>query len=329
LVASTAADGSQPAVLGYVPYTDLCEEVGLAQLTRATRHAITRVSPPRAVFPAAPVDLSGAISQRLDRRSGNRGGPSNVPETWWGEPSSTPELYAVHLHDAVCIGGRIRHVSRHWHVSGQLIVVDDRHLVDDSFYVRDHARALPRDLLTEGASGYTSHAAIDGVPTRRGLHVLVGSVHGQLGHFLLEGLSRLWLLDRIALDDARFVVYEPELHPWQVPVLAAAGVPVERIEHVREPTRFEHLVVPARATNLHRASSPEQDAVWDRIARRSRARARARRYTSRARVGETSQPRRRRRSPPPGPAGEHRDADATTSRTPLVPSQSCGAASPR
>jgi capsular polysaccharide biosynthesis protein len=169
----------------------------------------------------------------------------------------------------VCFGGRIRKTSRHWHGYGQLLVADDRYLVDDSYCVRDRARSLPRDLLDEDGGEYLLKASLEQAAPRAGLHYLVGAVHGHFGHFILEGLSRLWLLDRLAeRDDLRFVVYEPELGGWQLEVLAAAGVPSDRIVHVTEPMRFERLIVPSRAYVLHRYTSQAQDDVWQKIGRR-------------------------------------------------------------
>lgn len=252
--------------LTYKPYSELCVDTPLAGLLRAPTHAIARLAEPTVVQPSPPIDLAGVVDPKGPTPSkGGEPAASRIAESWWTAPFHTPDLYGACLHQALCVGGRIRKISHGRHESGQLLLVDDRVLVDDSYYVRDRSRSLPDDLLGERDGRLSLRAEPDNVETRSGTHYLIGSAHGHFGHFLLEGLSRLWLLDSLDCSDLHFVVYEPELVRWQLDLLAAAGVPEHRIVCVERPTRFERLIVPSRAYNLHRSSSGAQDRLWQRI----------------------------------------------------------------
>lgn len=246
-----------------VAYEDVCATVPLEDLTVTSGNAIAQIAPSRTVETTPPHDSAGLVHADAPPEPH----PSRFAESWWNKPIDTPALYAACLHDAVCFGGRIRKISAGRHEFGQLLVAGDRYLVPDSYYVRGRSRSLPNGILDVDAKlgRYVLNADLAPLTTRPGLHYLVGSAHGHFGHFLLEGLSRLWLLERLHESDLQFVVYEPELVDWQLATLEAAGVPEDRIVLVGEPTRFERLIVPGRAYNLHVTSSAEQDRLWERI----------------------------------------------------------------
>src|SRR5689334_9120477 len=119
--------------LKYARYSDICTEVPLEKLTEFPANAFTPISEATSIAVTAPTDYSGVIESHThpDAAPNARRAPSNLPESWWGQPLDTGDLYAACLHNAVCFGGRIRKTSRHWHGFGQLLVADDRYLVDD------------------------------------------------------------------------------------------------------------------------------------------------------------------------------------------------------
>lgn len=244
----------------YAPYEEFCEPVPLDGLMSASGDAIARLEPAREVGVAPPVDLAGILEETTDSP-----GPSYDARAWWTRPLTIRETYVASLREATCVGGRIRKISRGRHNHGQLLLARGGRLVDDSYYLRDRSRSLPEDLLEPHRDGgEVLLEDLDDLPLRTGSYYLVGSAHAHFGHFLLEGLARLWAL--ASLDgDLSFVLYEPDVTSWQLALLASAGVAPERVVHVHEATRFERLVVPARAYNLHNSSSPEQDGLWRRI----------------------------------------------------------------
>ncbi|MCP9488907.1 MAG: glycosyltransferase family 61 protein [Solirubrobacteraceae bacterium MAG38_C4-C5] len=265
-------------------YGEVCAEAQVAELAASTRHSVAYVARRHAVRPRPPLEIAGLVT--LPGRP--RGTTGTLARRWWTTPFRTPELYGVCLHHALVYGGQLRKGGVDGHAGGQLLVVDGEHLVPDAFHVRSGRPSAPRDLVKKETDGTWKLLDDEKPVEREGLYYLIGAVYGHFGHFLLEGLSRLWLLSRLARTDPWFVVYEPELQPWQRSFLEAAGVPLERVLHVRTPTRFERLIVPARAYELHKASTPQQDLVWQRIGDFFDGGQRGRRvYLSRSRFAST------------------------------------------
>jgi hypothetical protein len=248
-----------------VGYDELCVPGDLDDLALATEDTIAHVAPAATHHPSPPVDYGGILGPRPPvpkRLTGN----ANHPEAWWTTPLQSPALYAALLHDALCFGGLPdggRHRSVH------LLLARDRLIVPDSYFVRSTIRSLPEDLIEHIAASGPRHGAE--IPTRPGLHYFAGAAWSHFGHFVLEGLSRLWLLERLpdsVQAELRFVFYNDRpLPPWQLECLAALGVAPERIVYLTEPQRFERMIVPSLAYNLHRWAAPAQGAAWERIGR--------------------------------------------------------------
>lgn len=247
-----------------IAYEQLCDDLALDELPTAEVHAIARLAPPSLVTPPPPIDLAGVLRPSAIEEPPR--GRSYEPRSWWTRPIEIPELYAAALRHAACFGGRVRRIDRATHEFGQLVLAGGRHVVDDSFHVRDRSRTLPGDLLERGDAGrHRLRADLGAVTTHPGTGFLVGNAHAHFGHFLLEGLTRLWLLEHLPAQELTFVVYQARTSRWQQTLLEAAGVPPERILCLDEPARFERLLVASRSYNLHRASSEAQDRVWERI----------------------------------------------------------------
>jgi capsular polysaccharide biosynthesis protein len=265
-----------------VGYDELCVPGDIDRLALATEDTIVHVAPARTHHPSAPVDYGGILGSQPQvpkRLSGN----ANHPEAWWTTPFQSPAQYAALLGDALCYGGLPddgRHDSVH------LLLARDRLIVADSYFVRSTIRSLPEDLIQRIAASGPEHRA--DVPTRPGLHYFAGAAWSHFGHFVLEGLARWWLLERLpgsVQAELRFVFYNDRpLAPWQLEFLDALGVTAERVVHLAEPQRFERMIVPSLAYNLHRWAASVQDTMWERIGRAfDRGDGPARVYLSRSR----------------------------------------------
>jgi hypothetical protein len=104
--------------------------------------------------------------------------------------------------------------------------------------------------------------------------VYLGSLLGSYGHFLLESLARTWVLPDVDRS-TRIVFHRPRParripRPWMLPILAAFGVPQERILFVDNPTRFRRAIVPESLFDLqqmaHQRWAEPYQAVAARIA---------------------------------------------------------------
>jgi hypothetical protein len=282
-------------------YEELCTEVDLADLHRAGRDAIAHVAPAATLQPATPVDHAHIVGTEPGPWHGPPAATrARYPETWWTEPFRSPPIYAALLHEVLCFGG----LPPREHSVGHTLLVGDRHVVPDSHLVRGASRVLPPPLAAglegldgpassadpEGAGGSDSPAGRDsatpdgrdgtwadiaadtaGLATQPGLYYFAGAAWGQWGHFLLEGLSRWWLLGRLPASvraELRFVLYnEQPLARWQLELLAGLGVSPERLVLLTRPMRFERLLVPSIAYNIHCEASPVQGETWERIGR--------------------------------------------------------------
>lgn len=112
-------------------------------------------------------------------------------------------------------------------------------------------------------------------PAHRGEVILYGGGGslGHFGHFLTEGLARLWWLFEKNDESIRIAFTAPDLtieHP-SMQLLVHAGIDPQRILLVREPTQFSAVVVPEPAFYLGSGeyhpghSTSVYDAIRDRI----------------------------------------------------------------
>jgi capsular polysaccharide biosynthesis protein len=277
-------------LLETVGYDELCAEIEIAGLASAKGNAIARVAPARMCRPEPPVDLCGVLGTAPPRAQATleeaavsrvvlgdplvpRGltGEANSPQTWWTAPFQAPALYAASLRDVLCFGG----LPLGEHSREHMLLVEGRFVVPDSYFVRNTVRSLPIRLVSAvgapEAGRFRLQVDVDGIAARPGLHYFAGAAFGHFGHFLLEGLSRWWLLPLLPESvraSLRFVLYDDRpLHPWQLEVLERLGVASDRLVYLTEPMRFERMVVPAMAYHLHQGATHAQRDTWERIGR--------------------------------------------------------------
>jgi capsular polysaccharide biosynthesis protein len=251
-----------------VGYDELCAPTGLAKLPYADGDAIAHIAPALTEYPRRPVDLGGvlgsnpAIPTDLPR-------PARRPETWWTAPMRSPPLYAASLRDVVCFGG-LPHGD---HDSGQTLLAHGRLVVPDSYFVREVRRSLPSKLIEQDdrQGGLRMKVDTSSFARRSGVHYFAGAAWEHFGHFLLEGLSRWWLLRHLpeaVRSELRIVLYNDRpLRRWQLELLDGLGVREDRLLYLTEPLRFECLIVPSIAYNLHTAAAGAQYDTWERIGR--------------------------------------------------------------
>ena len=267
-----------------ISYEELCVPVDLADLTEARGCAIAQVAPAMSCQPATPRDLGGILGPEPEvprKLLGN----ANHPEAWWREPFQAPALYGTSLRDVLCFGGLPHGEHRH----GHMLLVEDRYIVKDSYFERGALRSLPSELVEgDDRGGFGLKVDVAGIPTRSGLHYFAGAAWGHFGHFMLEGLSRWWLLERLperVRVELRVVLYnDTHLHSWQLELLEGLGITPDRLLYLTEPMRFERMIVPSSAYTLHRAAASAQQDTWERVGRAfDRGEGPARVYLSRSR----------------------------------------------
>lgn len=188
---------------------------------------------------------------------------------WWGETLTVPALKISSLRNAHVFGGTIRSRGPHgFHSKGQLTLRSDLSLFDSSGGIMDGVNSLPSDLLTQ-IDDNTFELSINDDPVRfEGDYYLIGSVHSHFGHFMLEGLSRLWattILPAGFMANVKFVVYEPGIPPYARECFRLLGIDLSQIVFCPPRAEFERLIIPAPAYRSHWWVQPEQVRTWETI----------------------------------------------------------------
>ncbi|MDP9560497.1 UNVERIFIED_ORG: capsular polysaccharide biosynthesis protein [Rhizobium nepotum] len=206
-------------------------------------------------------DIDGTSKQSLP----NGVSLSNWLPSEWSKEEWFASVGLSRLHNALCFGGLIDKTFPDGHESGQLLLTQDRKLVEASFGVWNGERLLPRNLLSKDSGGRLKVNRNPSQAHLAGDYFLIGNVQPHFGHAILEGLSRLWPLYRsVPLPaDVKFLVYEPFLQDVQKELLSRAGVDLSRVVHVpKEGVTVERLWVADASIRSHRWVSDLQSDVW-------------------------------------------------------------------
>jgi len=212
---------------------------------------------------AALLNLSGISS---DRTPGSRKeGCSYLTETL-----DIPPLFAYTLHGAKVFPGNIRSREGTWHSHGQLIVDKNNGLFSESYGVMDGGKTLPRELLQMDttANRLILNTSVEHLPILTGEYLFLGSMHDHFGHFLVEGLSRLWILKYFKSEDIsalKIIIYEPGLIPPAAKMLAYLGIDKSQITFLSSPCIVEKVIVPAVAYRTHFWARDCMNHVYDSI----------------------------------------------------------------
>lgn len=96
--------------------------------------------------------------------------------------------------------------------------------------------------------------------------VFIGALPKHFGHYILEGLSRLWfLLDQQNLDTYQCVCISDGDEDRFAEFLRLFGLPAERITRVVKPTMFKEVIVPEQSIRLHDFYSKEYKATIEKV----------------------------------------------------------------
>lgn len=191
------------------------------------------------------------------------------------EELSLPALLVHKLHQPSIYPGKIRSREGSWHSSGQLILTSSDALCSESYGIMDGGRTLPKDLLTEHkeTQTYELSASRPGLHLR-GNYLFLGSMHDHFGHFLVEGLSRLWILKYFSqseITDLKIIIYEPGLIPPATKILSYLGIAKSQIHFINEPCTVDSVIAPSIAYRTHFWARDVMNHVYDRIAASARA----------------------------------------------------------
>ena len=81
--------------------------------------------------------------------------------------------------------------------------------------------------------------------------VFLGAIPKHYGHFITEGMSRLWyLLDR-EIDDKELIYISEEGDDFFFELFEIFGIASKNLKRINEPTRFSRIIIPEPSIRLH------------------------------------------------------------------------------
>lgn len=186
------------------------------------------------------------------------------------EAIDIPALLVHKLNLASIYPGKIRAREGAWHSSGQLLITSDSTICEESYGIMDGGRTLPKDLLTADSNSPTfTLNRLKPEVHLEGNYLFLGSMHDHFGHFLVEGLSRLWILkyfSDLEISNLKVIIYEPGLIPQATKILSYLGINKAQIHFLSEPITVDSILVPANAYRTHFWAREEMNSVYEKIA---------------------------------------------------------------
>lgn len=203
---------------------------------------------------------------------------SHLPKIVWGAPATgpirgpaiaqysawsrnglaAPEPQEVDLLEGARVFPGVMQKGEHGrHSGGQLLLDNKFNLVRGSYSLLGGGRTLPQDVDTDAPAEPLA-----------GDHFFLGSAHRHFGHFLLEGLARVWAWQDFAADhtDGKCILYENRCPKFVINLLGLCGIEQDRILFMDRPLIVERLHVPTPSMLTHRWIHPNQKRTWQRIA---------------------------------------------------------------
>jgi len=156
------------------------------------------------------------------------------------------------------------------HTGGAFLQLNDGAIFRYSFSYQDSHISLPSEFFSVTSSG--SLQASKQASKQASFHEItepcyfLGNVLPHFGHFILDGMSRLWLLNKIPYEfrkNMKFVLYNNNLPPWALALLAPFGINTSNIIYTNKHLRFKRLIVPGDSYQTHIRGRSEFQSIFD------------------------------------------------------------------
>jgi capsular polysaccharide biosynthesis protein len=166
---------------------------------------------------------------------------------------STQEFYLASINNALCL-------------KNQIILYNNK-LLPDSF--RHYGLLSTHRSLRYNGVGKSFNLTKnkkDKINWQPGDSIfLSGEFSEEYGHFLLEVVSRLWILDFIDTSQYTFIMNPNDNQLWQLDILKALGIKEKQIVYLGHPTICERLHIPVQSFVLRKYTSTFAHNIWKRI----------------------------------------------------------------
>mgnify|MGYP001026428758 FL=1 len=173
------------------------------------------------------------------------------------------------LHNAHIFGGRIENRDSIYHDNGQLLLTGNYSILNASLGVLDGSNTLPRNLVDceDGKYYYSNETSVPPI-ILHGDYYFIGSIHHHFGHFLVEGLSRLWAIKYIPEEikkTLKYIIYEDSIKPYALNLLNKFGINQDNIVFAPKHAILEKIFVPDISYKTHHWGSQHQAEVYEKL----------------------------------------------------------------
>ncbi|MGN5011960.1 glycosyltransferase family 61 protein [Aeromonas sp. 603607] len=152
---------------------------------------------------------------------------------------------------------------------GAGVFLKDGSIIEPTFSTQDSHLSLSSDYFYE-KDGEIFKRDVETLheDTVEGLCYFLGNLLPHWGHFLLDGISRLWFLLRLPnelREKLKFICYDNHIPTWGWELLNAFGINERNLIFMKKGMLVKNLIMPLESYRTHISASSEFQCVFDTI----------------------------------------------------------------
>lgn len=152
---------------------------------------------------------------------------------------------------------------------GAGLFLKDGSVIEPTFSTQDSHLSLSSDYFYE-KDGKILKREVETLQedTVEGLCYFLGNLLPHWGHFLLDGISRLWFLLHLPNDlrkELKFICYDNHMPTWGWQILSAFGINESNLIFMKKGMLVKNLIMPLESYRTHISASSEFQCVFDTI----------------------------------------------------------------
>lgn len=152
---------------------------------------------------------------------------------------------------------------------GAGVFLKDGSIIEPTFSTQDSHLSLSSDYFYEKDGEIFKRDVVTlHEDTVEGLCYFLGNLLPHWGHFLLDGMSRLWFLLRLPnelREKLKFICYDNHIPTWGWELLNAFGINERNLIFMKKGMLVKNLIMPLESYRTHISASSEFQCVFDTI----------------------------------------------------------------
>ncbi|UGB03249.1 glycosyltransferase family 61 protein [Leclercia sp. G3L] len=152
---------------------------------------------------------------------------------------------------------------------GAGVFLKDGSIIEPTFSTQDSHLSLSSDYFYEKDGEIFKRDVVTlHEDTVEGLCYFLGNLLPHWGHFLLDGISRLWFLLRLPnelREKLKFICYDNHIPTWGWELLNAFGINERNLIFMKKGMLVKNLIMPLESYRTHISASSEFQCVFDTI----------------------------------------------------------------